>query len=625
MSIHILDMTFQAIKKPLLKLEYDGAIKEIQGDEMGWVYNISIIDLSKGLKVYFKKIDGNYVLISDHKTLPIGKKTLTLTSRSVKIKDQFYPKEGKQQQTNKEVLEEIKKKNSPPKALPPIGEKTKLPRTVPEKTPAPILKTTRLEGGAAVQVVAVLFTEGNLLLPKENEKYRPILLAVAKKYKIPPQALAAKIDCEAEKSKSGEWKNDSKSDSSSTLGLAQFLKGTWLSLSKNPKSLMAIKIKSKTFSPRDSEVLGWRADAEMSIDTAALYIEMNLESFKGKGVNIDSLSEEDKIKVAYLAHHDGSYGARLLINDEVEEEDAKSKLEKQLGKEGETLAKKFSSKFNGSYKNAYRYWVFHDLIDARLRPDHFMVDPRGYKVKSMGDIAQSLGGPALRLPTNQTQPSVAKPKLPVPQQPKQDIGRGGGGMPSILPNESNIPNSKVANSINWKDPITVCTIRTAGLASKKSAMFGMVRNGGKRAHQGLDLAAEPGTLVFAVADSKVVGVVDTDATPGKNYGRVVVIEVDVNDLSESNKLYYWKHYPEKKYIYFFYAHLDSIAFKSNTTKFLSAGDLIGTVGSSGNARGMTSISKGAHLHFEARSQKNTPRGLIFRLDPLPFINNCTNR
>ena len=53
---------------------------------------------------------------------------------------------------------------------------------------------------------------------------------------------------------------------------------------------------------------------------------------------------------------------------------------------------------------------------------------------------------------------------------------------------------------------------------------------------------------------------------------------------------------------------------------LSMGEIIGKTGSTGNASAMTTIPKGAHLHFEARSAPLLGVGLTGRMDPIPFMN-----
>ena len=68
--------------------------------------------------------------------------------------------------------------------------------------------------------------------------------------------------------------------------------------------------------------------------------------------------------------------------------------------------------------------------------------------------------------------------------------------------------------IAW--PLDVSVIRKNFVANT----FGMVRNGGQRAHQGWDLLAYPGTRCYAVAD----GVVTTGFHP--DYGKHIVLQFE---------------------------------------------------------------------------------------------------
>jgi murein DD-endopeptidase MepM/ murein hydrolase activator NlpD len=52
---------------------------------------------------------------------------------------------------------------------------------------------------------------------------------------------------------------------------------------------------------------------------------------------------------------------------------------------------------------------------------------------------------------------------------------------------------------------------------------------------------------------------------------------------------------------------------------VNAGDPIGLTGSTGNAKSMTTIRLGSHLHFEGRTVMQAGLGLGGRFDPLPLI------
>ena len=89
-------------------------------------------------------------------------------------------------------------------------------------------------------------------------------------------------------------------------------------------------------------------------------------------------------------------------------------------------------------------------------------------------------------------------------------------------------------------------------------------------HEGIDLAAEPGTPVHAAADGVVTG-----AAPNGGYGNWIEIEHE-EKLST------------------LYGHLSSFAPGIAPGVRVHKGDLIGFVGNTGR-------STGPHLHFELRS------------------------
>lgn len=102
--------------------------------------------------------------------------------------------------------------------------------------------------------------------------------------------------------------------------------------------------------------------------------------------------------------------------------------------------------------------------------------------------------------------------------------------------------------------------------------WGFSRSGG-RSHRGNDMFADRGTPVVSVADS-VLTRVDRIDSPGELGGRTILA---VNDAG----------------VRFYYAHLDSIVDGLEVGDRVVAGQLLGGVGTSGNARGTD-----PHLHFE---------------------------
>lgn len=339
------------------------------------------------------------------------------------------------------------------------------------------------------------------------------------------------------------------------------------------------------------ELLSWRFVAEYSIDTAALYGRINLEKLAKRGLNIGSLAPEDLAKVMYLAHHEGARGAVAIIQGGLGQQTAERNLPDQVG---DLQAHALTARFNGNASNAYRYWLYELLVDKKINVAHFMIRSDGLNPRSMAKIAEALGGS-----------TVTSPAAKLPSRP------------AAIP-----PQAGAAES--WRDPLDGCVLRSAKLRSKKSATFGMTRidakTGKPRAHQGIDLATLPGTPIYAVANGKVV-VAEEKAIPGKGYGKAITLLVDIKDLPQTQRDLALKQNPEIEKIYFFYAHLSSIKI-GVSERLIAKGTVIGTAGDTGNADGMNTIDKGAHLHFEVRVKRSPGAGLSNRIDPKPFIDNC---
>ncbi len=117
--------------------------------------------------------------------------------------------------------------------------------------------------------------------------------------------------------------------------------------------------------------------------------------------------------------------------------------------------------------------------------------------------------------------------------------------------------------------------------------FGARRSGG-RGHKGNDLMAPKMTEVYAIAD----GVVET-VTKGRNAGRYLVIEHEGGWTSSYMHLNNDEPGTDNGQA----SELQTFAPGIEEGAVVSAGDLIGYVGDSGNAEGT-----GSHTHFELRYQ-----------------------
>lgn len=182
---------------------------------------------------------------------------------------------------------------------------------------------------------------------------------------------------------------------------------------------------------------------------------------------------------------------------------------------------------------------------------------------------------------------------------------------------------KKANSL-WHDPIDnpeITLHNYYGDFNPKGSSFGMVRNGGKKPHQGLDIFAPKGTPVKAC----LTGVVVTVNEDAGAFGKFVVIEISKSDLDKSKNEYTIKYDGEiengssfgdsdKRYLR--YGHLSKIdvILKQGVT----AGDVIGESGNTGNAKDQN--VKARHLHFEITDAITAGKGLINRTNPSFYVN-----
>jgi hypothetical protein len=125
------------------------------------------------------------------------------------------------------------------------------------------------------------------------------------------------------------------------------------------------------------------------------------------------------------------------------------------------------------------------------------------------------------------------------------------------------------------------------VASKKSfvgSFWGAVRDGGKRKHEGIDIFARKGTPVVAICDGIIVSKGNTPRG-----GKVLWLQSTTHPMTV------------------YYAHLDQ--HKAKAGQFVRKGQVIGTVGNTGNARYTP-----AHLHFGIYKYSGA-------VNPLPYVKN----
>lgn len=143
-------------------------------------------------------------------------------------------------------------------------------------------------------------------------------------------------------------------------------------------------------------------------------------------------------------------------------------------------------------------------------------------------------------------------------------------------NDSLIYHTKVYTQPSFQFPVSGKGNAAIG------GLWGAFRDGGKRAHQGIDIFASRGTPILAVADG-YISYAGEKGLGGK--------QVWLRDGFFGQSLYY--------------AHLDSILIAKGSK--VKVGDTLGLVGNTGNAK-----TTPPHLHFGIYTRSGA-------IDPLPFV------
>jgi murein DD-endopeptidase MepM/ murein hydrolase activator NlpD len=640
----VIGLSSKPVKHAKLKLTHDGKTTETRTNEDGWLHGLHIQDHIKGLKIEFENYEGKWQKIFDESTLPLGEKILQINILTDLLKGRTARTDGATIIPDKGIGAEVKRQTPQPAA--PTIPKAPLP-AVPA---APIAMDTRTDNGRPTTINAPLFASENLLLNKENEKFRQAIIESAKRYNLTPHALAAIINAEAAKTKTGGWIETCSAGGSSARGLGQFLPPAWFEyvaktgtlgnaealkqtgatkLAAENGKLYKVDGKEKTEISgfKVNAILSWRDNGGYSIDAIGSYAVDNLARLKDKGIDATTLPPDEQVKIAYILHHEGPTDGPIYLRGELQKlEDFRNgtiaaKLASQFKNkakhdDGTAKAKALADRFGGDYVKAYYYFLAAHA-DTKVRTKSFMLKHDGFNERSAYDVIQSVAGIKIEKPKERnlaTADSSKRPSNAVEQDKAKEVS----------------PNESVGGVIAWSDPVDQCSIRIGGYndsvtdpaSARAKSLFG--GRGGK--HKGIDLCATPGTPVKAVANSVI-----HFAGNGGSYGNVIVLKVDINDLPPQQKQYAEKNLPPShNIIYFMYAHLSEINVKRNGpyAPSVHAGQIIGKSGATGNAKGMTevgydsSLKCGAHLHFEVRRSDSLKKGQGQWFDPKPFLQHC---
>lgn len=637
LNLRIIGLNSKPIKDTKLEIEHDGITTEARTNEDGWLLGLDIQDHTKGLKIAFENYEGKWQSIFNEKILPLGEKTLEINILTDLIKGKTLRKEGPALLPDKAIGAEVKKQTPQPAT-------SATPRRPLSEVPAvPVVLETRAGNGQPATVNAPLFAGENLYLNKGNEKFRQAIIDAAKRYDLTPHAFAAIINAEAVIGKNGAWVETS-AGSGKALGLGQFLPPAWFQYVATPgtlgnaearKFLGAVNLLAtndtlyKINGKRNDEIsasaqktiLGWRDNGFYSIDAIGAYAVYNLRYLKDHGIDATGLPPDEKVKVAYIMHHEGPGDGVLFLKGmmgrslESPPNKIQSKLSSQFkskNDDGSAKAKALASRFGDDYVKAYYYFLANHT-DTKVRTKSFMLKHGGFNERSAFEVIKDVAHINIDIPKQDLMQPASQPK------PSQK------NIPTKIAREVN-SESSVGGVSDWSDPLDRCRIRTGGYCdsisnpagARSKSLFG--GRGGK--HKGIDLCAIPGTPIKAVANGDIIY-----ADQAGTYGNVIMLKVNINDLPLQQRTYVnGVNGIKDEIIYFMYAHLDAIDVEKNDK--VIAGAIIGKTGHTGNAVRMTEVGFssdekfGAHLHFEVRRSSSLKKGEGKWFDPLPFLIHC---
>lgn len=192
-------------------------------------------------------------------------------------------------------------------------------------------------------------------------------------------------------------------------------------------------------------------------------------------------------------------------------------------------------------------------------------------------------GPGLTEPP--VSPAVAPPAMPAP--PATDAWPLAGNASVAAPVPTQVLPTAATSAATSGLLLPVAGVKTSQLLDT----YTQARSGG-RLHDAIDIMAPRGTPVLAVADGRVVKLFDS------KQGGLTVYQFDTSEA-----------------VAYYYAHLDSYAAGVVEGKQLKRGELVGYVGSTGNAS-----PDGPHLHFAIfmlGPEKNWWQGTA--INPYPLL------
>jgi len=147
-----------------------------------------------------------------------------------------------------------------------------------------------------------------------------------------------------------------------------------------------------------------------------------------------------------------------------------------------------------------------------------------------------------------------------------------------------------------KNPLKTINIASSGASGKNGGRYGYTRNGNKKFHDGLDLASSPGTDLYSMHSGYVSDIrnsFENGEYKANSYGNYIEITSTINGETITIK----------------YNHLNKNTNPMKTGDAVSAGQLIGKTGSTGNAAA-NGVTPHVHIQTKKNGNKTNPESYI---------------